>query len=495
MKRFRLFISSVQKELQSERYAIRDYVHGDPLLRRYFDVFLFEDLPASDRRVDNVYLKEVDRCDVYVGLFGREYGNENDEGLSPTEREFDRATAKGKLRLVFVKGTDDKARQPKMLKLIRKAGSQLIRRRFAEVPELAAALYASLVEHLERSGELRTLPFDASACPRATMKDLPQEKIRSFLEIAKRERNYPLPAKSTRKKALVHLNLLDDGHPTHTAILLFGREPQRFLPTSEVKCLHFHGTEVRKPIPSYQIFKGTVFDLVDQAVDFVLSKINRSIGTREHSVQAPAEYELPKEAVTEAIVNAVAHRDYTSNASVQVMLFADRLEVWNPGELPPSLTPELLRVPHASIPRNPLLAEPLYLVRYIEKAGTGTLDIIVRCREKGLPEPDFEQRAGQFVVTIWRDWLTAEAIEALKLNDRQKKAINVFRQERRVTNSKYQEITGASRATAKRDLEELGRKGLLILRGAGRGAYYQVPKKRLINGSNGSSGSETENGS
>jgi len=495
MKRFRLFISRVQKELQSERYAIRDYVHGDPLLRRYFDVFLFENLPASDRRADNVYLEEVDRCDVYVGLFGSEYGNENDEGLSPTEREFDRATSKGKLRLVFVKGTDDKARQPKMLKLVRKAGAQLIRRRFNDIPDLNSALYASLVEHLERSGELRTLPFDASACPRATMKDLPQEKIRSFLEIAKRERNYPLPAESTRKKALVHLNLLDDGHPTHAAILLFGREPQRFLPTSEVKCLHFHGTEVRKPIPSYQIFKGTVFDLVDQAVDFVLSKINRSIGTREHSVQAPAEYELPKEAVTEAIVNAVTHRDYTSNASVQVMLFADRLEVWNPGELPPSLTPELLRVPHASIPRNPLLAEPLYLVRYIEKAGTGTLDMIVRCREKGLPEPDFEQRAGQFVVTIWRDWLTAEAIEALKLNDRQKKAINVFRQERRVTNSKYQEITGASRATAKRDLEELGRKGLLILRGAGRGAYYQVPKKRLINGSNGSSGSETENGS
>ena len=79
----------------------------------------------------------------------------------------------------------------------------------------------------------------------ATMKDLPQEKIRSFLEIAKRERNYPLPAESTRKKALVHLNLLDDGHPTHAAILLFGREPQRFLPTSEIKCLHFHGTEVR----------------------------------------------------------------------------------------------------------------------------------------------------------------------------------------------------------------------------------------------------------
>jgi len=120
---------------------------------------------------------------------------------------------------------------------------------------------------------------------------------------------------------------------------------------------------------------GTIFDLIDQTLDFVLSKIARSVGTREQGPQAPVEYELPKQAVAEAIVNAVAHRDYTSNASVQVMLFSDRLEVWNPGELPPGLTPEKLRLPHPSIPRNLLIAEPLYLTHYIEKAGTGTLDL------------------------------------------------------------------------------------------------------------------------
>ena len=72
-------------------------------------------------------------------------------------------------------------------------------------------------------------------------------------------------------------------------------------------------------------------------------------------------YEIPKEVVTEAIVNAVAHRDYTNKGSVQVMLFADRLEVWNPGRLPPPLTLDKLRVAHASVPGNPLLAESLYL--------------------------------------------------------------------------------------------------------------------------------------
>jgi predicted HTH transcriptional regulator len=84
------------------------------------------------------------------------------------------------------------------------------------------------------------------------------------------------------------------------------------------------------------------------------------------------------------------------------MLFADRLEVWNPGELPPSLTPESLRHPHASIPRNPLLAEPLFLTRHIEKAGTGILDMIGLCKAAKLRPPEFRQEMGQFIQTLWR---------------------------------------------------------------------------------------------
>ncbi len=140
---------------------------------------------------------------------------------------------------------------------------------------------------------------------------------------------------------------------------------------------------------------------MDQTVDFVLSKMNLAVGTREHSAQAPVEYEMPPEVVREAIVNAVAHRDYTSNGSVQVMLFSDRLEVWNPGTLPPSLTIEKLRHPHGSVPGNPLLAEPLYLTQYIERLGTGTGDMITRCRKAGLQEPLFQLTDG-FVITLRR---------------------------------------------------------------------------------------------
>ncbi|HVA67019.1 MAG TPA: ATP-binding protein [Elusimicrobiota bacterium] len=474
-----IFVSSVQKELQAERFAIRDFVHADPLLRRFFKVFLFENLPASDRRADRVYLDEVDRCGVYVGIFGNEYGYETG-GISPTEREFDRATGRGKPRLIFIKGGDDRARHPKMLALIRKAGEQLIRRRFV-----------GLVEHLERDGAIRTMPFDASTCPRATLSDISDEKVRWFLAASRRERQYSLKESATTPEALAHLNLLDqDDHrrPTQAAVLLFGKSPQRFLPTSEIKCMHFHGAEIRKPIPSYQIYKGNLFDLVDQAVDFVMSKINRTVGTRAEGPQAPVTYDLPKDAVTEAIVNAVVHRDYTSNASVQVMLFADRLEVWNPGQLPPSLTPALLRRPHASIPHNPLVAEPMFLTRYIEKAGTGTLDMISLCREAGLPEPEYRQDGGQFVQTLWRDWLTEEVVAGLGLEPRQREAVALLKKTGRLDNKSYQEAFAVSKPTATRALDGLLRRGILQKKGTtGKGTYYVLNPKGLTKGSNDSS--------
>ena len=133
----------------------------------------------------------------------------------------------------------------------------------------------------------------------------------------------------------------------------------------------------------------------------MLSKIALSVGTRAESTQAPVSYEIPKEVVTEAIVNAVAHQDYTSNASVQMMLFSDRLEVLNPGRLPSPLTLEQLRDTHPSVPNNRLLARSLDLAQYIEEMGTGILDMIRRCGDAGLREPEFTESGG-FKTTIWR---------------------------------------------------------------------------------------------
>src|SRR5690606_4481789 len=112
-----------------------------------------------------------------------------------------------------------------------------------------------------------------------------------------------------------------NGKLTNAAILLFGKNPQRFFINSEVRCASFAGTVVEKPIPPYKVFKGTTFELVDQALEFVLNKLDYRIETRAEQVAMPGSYEIPKEVVAEAIVNSIAHRDYTSNASVQIMVF------------------------------------------------------------------------------------------------------------------------------------------------------------------------------
>jgi len=132
-----------------------------------------------------------------------------------------------------------------------------------------------------------------------------------------------------------------------------------------------------------------------------------SVGLREDSNQAPLKYEIPRPVVAEAIVNAVAHRDYNSNGSVQVMLFPDRLEIINPGYLPPELSIEKLKKDHSSYPANQLLAESLYQAGYIERYGTGTGEIFRLTSESGLKEPVFSLEEG-FKLTVWRPGLTGQ---------------------------------------------------------------------------------------
>ena len=484
--RLKIFVSSVQKEFKQIRLDLKAFLLGDAFLHRFVsEVFLFEELPATDRRADQVYLEQVERCDIYLGIFGYEYGNEDQDGVSPTEREYNYATQLGKTRLIYVWGADEKKRAAKMKMLVRKVGDELIRRRVEDVSALTSEVYASLVDYLDGMGALRVLPFDASGCDGAGVKDLSRKRIDWFMETARRERGFPLKANTTTQALLTHLNLLDDGKPTNAAVLLFGSNPQRFHRTAETKCIHCHGMEYRRPFASLQVYGGDLFEQANQARDFVLAKINRSIGTRAASITAPATYELPPDAVGEAIVNAIAHRDYYSNASVEVRLFADRLEVWNPGALPGTLTLDSLRHDHPSVPYNPLVAESLYLTRYIERVGSGTQAMIELCRKAGLPEPQFEQRAGSFVITLWRDWLTAEVIAKLDLNDRQRQALVSIKAKGRITNQDLREKTGVVIRTASRDLEDLVAKGVLQKVGTtGRSTFYILARKLDTNRTN-----------
>ena len=480
--RYSLFISSVHKELAAERRAVKDFITRDPLLSRFIsDVFLFEDIPATDRKPDDIYLGEVEQTDIYLAILGNEYGWKNKNGKSPTELEFEHATKTHRERLIFVKGDDDKAREPEMANLVARVGRQVTRRRFSDTPGLIREVYASLVECLENRGALRSTPFDDSVCDGATLRDIDKTQVTAFVETAEAAGRLKLKGSHATKAVLQNFNLLRDGLPTNAAILIFGKNPRRFFNNAQVHCFHFHGTEKRKPIASQQPYEGRLLEVIDEAVEFVLGKIDRRVGTRAASTQAPVTFEIPRPVIVEAVVNAVTHRNYRHNGFVQVIVFADRVEVWNPGELPLGLTPDLLREPHGPIPRNPLIAEPLFRVKYVEKAGTGTTDMIADCREAGLPEPDFEQRGPHFVVTLWRDWLTADVVSMLALNERQLRVLPLLKAQRKITIGGYMNFVNCPRRTAGHDLDEFVAKGILRRVGRGRGTHYELVKKYANN--------------
>ena len=412
----KVFISSVQREFERERRQLCDYIRTDALLGQFFVPFIFEDLPASEISAQKAYLTQAAECHIYLGIFGTQYGYEDEEGVSPTEREYDTATAHFAHRLTYTLRTET-PRHPKEQAFISKVEQDVVRRGFSTYEELRTAVYNSLIDYLVKKEVIRRVPFDAAAHPTATYDDIDPERVRTFVEKAKEKRKFPLAVSDSMEKVFSSIHVLtDDGRLTNSALLLFAKDPQRFFRTSEVRCAQFYGTKVEKPIRNYQVYTGTLFEMIDKAVGFVMSRIDARVGKRDQSADAPVEYELPESAVAEAIANAVAHRDYTSNGSVQVMLFRDRLEVWNPGRLPDGFTVQKLREMHSSEPTNPVIAHPLFLTGYIEHLGTGTTDMIADCAAYGLRTPEFIQ-AEDFRTVIWRKEKVTEQSQKVSEQD------------------------------------------------------------------------------
>ncbi|MGQ9534930.1 MAG: ATP-binding protein [bacterium] len=189
-------------------------------------------------------------------------------------------------------------------------------------------------------------------------------------------------------------------------------------------------------------------------------------------IERQEKWEYPPRAIREALVNAIAHRDYRATAKVQVRIFDDRIEFWNPGKLPEGWTVERLKEKHESRPFNPLIAKAFFWVKYIEEVGTGTNKIIEWCREWGLPEPDFEFTGTSFVVTFRKSNITEEFLKSLDLNERDRKVIEYIKKVGKITTSSCAKLLKVSTDTALRELVRLKSMGLITKKGSGRITYY-----------------------
>ena len=479
--KYKIFVSGVQKELKKERRAVKEFIRKDPLLSEYFDVFLFEDSPAKSKSAQDSYIEEVRECNICVSILGQQYGGPGKGKIAPTEAEFREAKSKHKEILIYIKGqnTVDKLRENGMRELIAeiknpKAGYSY--RRFESVHELTDLVYESLISFLKEKGEIGKAGFDQRICEGAKLSDIDNAKVKWFLKVAQSKRNFPLGLDASVSDVFTHIKLIKDGALTNAAILLFGKNPRKFFDQAKIKCVQLPSTEAIKPFSSYHIYEEeNLFEQVDKAVSFVLGAIKFPVIQQAHTVQVARPREIPEFAIHEAIVNAVAHRDYNTTSSVQVMVFLDRVEIWTSGTLPGNLKVEDLKKPHSSHPSNPTLANVLYFGDYIQQVGSGTTEMVRQCKKHGLPEPEFiSVRNLEFKTILARDVLTETNLTQMRLKDRQIKAVKYIKEHGQITRKDYVNLVSISPRQALIDLTELVEKKVLVAIGKGRASKYSL---------------------
>lgn len=310
--------------------------------------------------------------------------------------------------------------------------------------------------------------WDTLPCQGLTIDILDTVAIRDFLKHAGQN------VEMDTVTVLHNLALINaQGELVNTAALLFSDNPQRFFPQAQLQCARFAGTSSVQFIDE-ATYAGPVFTQLDDALKFISRNTKQAIritGKPEHEIVP----EYPVEAIREAVINAICHRTYTDPAMVQVRIYDDRLEVWNPGKLPPDLTIEQLYHEHASHPRNPRLAGAFHHAGLIERWGTGTLRIITACQTQGIDRPDFIMEGGMFIVRFRTTAVQKNLSKDVTLNERQQRVLEYIREHGRISAGEYQRIFGIQRTQAFRDLTELIQLGLLSLEKHGRSSYYVGP--------------------
>ena len=219
---------------------------------------------------------------------------------------------------------------------------------------------------------------------------------------------------------------------------------------------------------------GNLIEQIEKTMDLLFTKYIKAIISYE-GINRVEKFEYPKDAIREALLNAVAHRDYSSGVPIQISVYSDKINIWNEGQLPENWTVKNLLEKHASRPYNPDIANALFRSGYIESWGRGTIKIIRDCKQAGIPEPVFSYDSSDISVEFRKDIYNEKYLQTLSLNDRQVKAVLFTKDNGKITNSEYQKLNDCSRNTASNDLTELVDKDLLKPSGQkGAGAFYTL---------------------
>lgn len=337
----------------------------------------------------------------------------------------------------------------------------------------------------------RTQPtFEEEPVANATIADLDRKRIDDYITFLRTARQNASYLSQPFDDLLKQLGIAreDSGtlRPTLAGLLVFGKYPQAFEPQIVITFLQYYGTTEAETTPrgerflDNRKFEGPIPDMLEQAINHVLASIRKSSlieGLYRRDIP-----EYPEGALREAIVNAVAHRDYSNfvrGSYIQIRLFADRLEIQSPGGLFGNVTEETLEEEQST--RNRVLMRMMEDLHLVENRGSGIRAMIEAMRKANLEPPRFQDKRSSFWVTFRNHTLMSPAavtwlnqFAGQPLNDHQRLALVYLRNNPHMTNNDYRRINHVDSVTSNRELRTLAQMGLIKQHSTRRWAHYSL---------------------
>jgi ATP-dependent DNA helicase RecG len=330
-------------------------------------------------------------------------------------------------------------------------------------------------EILKLASAKSTGDYESEPLSNATKEDFSQKIIDEYL--AKRAERTKRPYNGKIDDLLREIGAIDStGKATVGGILLLSEYPQHWLPQSGIVFAKFVGKTPRgeNGLAGYsrrEELTGPLPRLIEGAWNLIWSEMAVSAVVKGLEREEKTEY--PQFAVREAIVNAVAHRDYRLRGRrIEIRMYSDRLEVLSPGGLPGFITVENIVDEHFS--RNPRIVNGLFQWGYIEELGLGIDRMMEEMEQAGHLPPSFDARPYSFAVSLYNarerqsvpDWVR-------NTNHRQSRALQYIRDHGSITNREYRALCqGVSAETLRLDLADMVERGILLKVGSKKGTYY-----------------------
>ena len=330
--------------------------------------------------------------------------------------------------------------------------------------------------------------WDGVPVPHVQVDDFSNEAFNRFKTLAKKSGRMSEAVLHDSNDAITdNLQLKETDFIKRAAILLFHHDPEKYVTGAFIK-IGFFRTDA--DLLYQDEVHGHLFDQADKTLDLLLTKYLRAYIDYE-GITRVERYPFPKDALREALLNAIVHKDYSSGVPIQISVYEDKIYFWNDGQLPEDWTIEHLLNKHPSKPYNPLIANAFFRAGSIESWGRGIEKIQAECKEAGVPAPTFNyDMPGLMIEFKAKDVKSSpkssgktrvETLVETRVETKLKTPdliLDTLNTNPNMTLADVAKQIGRALSTIERASSKLVREGKLRHVGAKKGGYWEVTKKK-----------------